>query len=64
MTALIGIEALTRLRDQELYGLQKLFFRALTCPKTDPVGLPAIRAMLTAIETELHRRSYHPAPAF
>lgn len=63
MTALIGNEALKRLRDTELYGLQKLLFWALTCPATNPADLPAIRATLAAIEAELAHRNHRPAPA-
>lgn len=63
MTVFLGIEALKRLRRQELYGLKKLLFRALTCPTTNPADLPAIRATLAAIEAELADRRHHPAPS-
>jgi len=61
MTGWIGRDELGRLSDQALYGLQKLLFRALTCPQIDPADLPAIRAILAAIEAELDRRNLLPA---
>jgi len=63
MTTYLEIDALRRLRDHELLGLRKLFFWALTCPVTNPADIPAIRATLRAIEDELARRTYRPAPA-
>lgn len=63
MRGWIGQDALRRLRDQELYGLRSLLFRALTCPQIDPADLPSIRATLAAIEAELARRSRAPSPA-
>ena len=62
MNGWIGRDELGRLSDQALYGLQKLLFRALSCPQANPADLSAIRATLTAIEAELECRSYHSAP--
>jgi len=63
MNGWIGLDELRRLSDQELYGLQRLLFRALTCPQTDPSDLHAIRATLAAIEAELNwRLSQIPSP--
>ncbi|WP_420412213.1 hypothetical protein [Roseibium sp.] len=64
MRNLIGTNALQRLRDYELIGLQKLLFRALNCPETRGSELPAIRATLAVIEAELARRSCHLVPCF
>ncbi|MEO9900836.1 MAG: hypothetical protein ABJH45_23015 [Paracoccaceae bacterium] len=63
MNGWIGRDELRRLSDQALYGLQKLLFRALTCPGIDPADLAAIRATLVAIEAELGWRSQIPSPA-
>ncbi len=63
MIGWIEPNTLVRLRDNELYGLQKLYFRALSCPDTDPADLPAIRATLCAIENELGRRRQFSIPA-
>ena len=63
MIGWIETKALYRLRNNELYGLQKLYFRTLTCPDTDPADLPAIHATLTAIENELSRRNLQPFPS-
>ncbi|OKL42915.1 hypothetical protein A3843_16285 [Pseudovibrio exalbescens] len=63
MNGWIRRDELRRLSDQALYGLQKLLFRALTCPQIDPADLPAIRATLAAIEAELNWRSQIPSPA-
>jgi|GEM_PF-5246046 len=58
MNGWIGRDELRRLSDHALYGLQKLLFRALTCPQIDPADLPAIRAALAAIGAELAWRNH------
>lgn len=63
MNGWIGRDELKRLRDHELFGLQKLLYRALTYPNTEAVDLPAIRATLAAIEAELGWRCHAPSPA-
>lgn len=63
MTVWIGRDELGRLSDRALNGLQKLLFRALTCPQIDPADSLAIRTTLAAIEAELDRRNNKPFPA-
>ena len=63
MIGWIEPKALYRLRDDELVGLKKLFYRALTSPTTDPADLSAIRTLLSAIENELARRAYQKFPS-
>lgn len=63
MIGWIEPNTLLRMRDNELYGLQKLYFRALSCPDTNPAELPVLRATLNAIESELGKRRQFSIPS-